>query len=281
MVSSSCAVQALRIIQLHREQYSIAIRGDLIVIGLLAIATTADGARLAPECRMGRGPARRLREDGSSASARHKTERICLEPEAIRIRQPVNTFVGDGGELADNMMSLFSSARIVPAALVGLPESTCTSESAVAMHSLLDTAREGRCRGVEGFGGFGHREGAVEAALARVEGRMQSVVPEEEQREGRQLREALKPRNDILRTFFEAPAKHPLQQARKWWRSCSAARRGCGRKRCAALAAAHQQCGVLIDRNFRIAVLAGASTDGGRRSAARAGSEISPVCCCE
>ena len=203
MVSSSCAVQALRIIQLHREQYSIAIRGDLIVIGLLAIATTADGARLAPECRMGRGPARRLREDGSSASARHKTERICLEPEAIRIRQPVNTFVGDGGELADNMMSLFSSARIVPAALVGLPESTCTSESAVAMHSLLDTAREGRCRGVEGFG---HREGAVEAALARVEGRMQSVVPEEEQREGRQLREALKPRNDILRTFFEAPA---------------------------------------------------------------------------
>ena len=144
MVSSSCAVQALRIIQLHREQYSIAIRGDLIVIGLLAIATTADGARLAPECRMGRGPARRLREDGSSASARHKTERICLEPEAIRIRQPVNTFVGDGGELADNMMSLFSSARIVPAALVGLPESTCTSESAVAMHSLLDTAREGR-----------------------------------------------------------------------------------------------------------------------------------------
>ena len=94
----------------------------------------------------------------------------------------------------------------MPAALVGLPESTCTSESAVAMHSLLDTAREGRCRGVEGFGGFGHREGAVEAALARVEGRMQSVVPEEEQREERQLREALKPRNDILRTFFEAPA---------------------------------------------------------------------------
>jgi hypothetical protein len=35
---------------------------------------------------------------------------------------------------------------------------------------------------------------------------MQSVVPEEEQREERQLREALKPRNDILRTFFEAPA---------------------------------------------------------------------------
>ena len=100
----------------------------------------------------------------------------------------------------------------MPAALVGLPESTCTSESAVPMHSLLDTAREGRCRGVEGFG---HREGAVEAALARVEGRMQSVVPEEEQREGRQLREALKPRKDILRTFFEAPAKHPLQQARK------------------------------------------------------------------
>jgi hypothetical protein len=99
VVSSSCAVQALRIIQLHREQYSIAIRGDLIVIGLLAIATTADGARLAPECRMGRGPARRLREDGSSASARHKTERICLEPEAIRIRQPVIHLSAMGGNL--------------------------------------------------------------------------------------------------------------------------------------------------------------------------------------
>ena len=73
VVSSSCAVQALRIIQLHRVQYSIAIRGDLIVIGLLAIATTADGARLAPECLTDRGPASRLREVGRRVSARDKT----------------------------------------------------------------------------------------------------------------------------------------------------------------------------------------------------------------
>ena len=76
VVSSSCAVQALRIIQLHLVQYSIAIRGDLMVIGLLAIATTVDDARLAPECLTDRGPASRLREDGSSASTNHITCRI-------------------------------------------------------------------------------------------------------------------------------------------------------------------------------------------------------------
>lgn len=76
VVSSSCAVQALRIIQLHLVQYSIAIRGDLMVIGLLAIATTTDDARLAPEYLTDRGPASRLREDGSSASTNHITCRI-------------------------------------------------------------------------------------------------------------------------------------------------------------------------------------------------------------
>ena len=41
VANSSCAVQALRIIQLQRVQYSIAIRGDLIV-GVSCMATEGD-----------------------------------------------------------------------------------------------------------------------------------------------------------------------------------------------------------------------------------------------
>ena len=82
---------------------------------------------------------------------------------------------------------------------------------------------------------------------------MQSVVPEEEQREGRQLREALKPRNDILRTFFEAPAAASTEMMASVLSSTA-------RLRSKALCSVGSS--TSSAEYSSIAVLAGASTDG-------------------